>query len=93
MTFAIYELSSSFREEKCLAFVKCLNIYGRSHIVLPLALHEDAKGVDVYLKLLTSTPEGVCGQLHAKVALPPREGPTVPIEYEAGWIPEPALKF
>jgi hypothetical protein len=31
----------------------------------------------------------VSGQLHEPAALPPEKEPLVPIEYEAGWAPEP----
>jgi hypothetical protein len=33
----------------------------------------------------------VSGQLHAPAALPPGKEPSVPIEYEVGWTPDPVL--
>ena len=33
------------------------------------------------------------GQLHPSAALPGAKGPTVPIEQEAGWNPEPIWTF
>jgi hypothetical protein len=30
----------------------------------------------------------VSGQLHKTTALPPRESPPVPVEYDVGWVPE-----
>jgi hypothetical protein len=31
----------------------------------------------------------VSGQIHAPAALPPGKEPSVPIEYEVGWTPDP----
>jgi hypothetical protein len=35
----------------------------------------------------------VSGQFHSPAALPPQKGPSVPTEHEAGFAPEPGLRF
>ena len=58
--------------------------------VHPRTGHEGPKGEQMYSSTLPSTSalDGVGGQRHALVALPPRKDP-VPIVQEAGWASKP----
>jgi hypothetical protein len=52
--------------------------------------HEDVWGVEVQLHaFLTSEVDRESGQLHGPAALPLWKELPVPIEWQAGWTPEP----
>ena len=62
--------------------------------VVPVYAMKAHEEMEVQLhSTLTSTTDGMSGQLYVPTALPPGKESVVPTEQKAGWAPEPVFTF